>query len=143
MWLAKYYEALVAVKILSKVRSFLYFGIAQLILARTAALTLEGIAPACTSGRQGGRHLYKRVPVLRCRNSPRTPALLLLLPPPTCWVQITRPNLTSSMLQQTLLRNLRKEAVLMSKLRHPNGESPVTCQSGSSPWCCHLFGTIR
>jgi hypothetical protein len=47
--------------------------------------------------------------------------LLLLLLPSICWVQITRPNLTSSMLQQTLLRNLRKEAVLMSKLRHPNG----------------------
>jgi hypothetical protein len=36
--------------------------------------------------------------------------------------QVSSPNASSTMQQQMALRNLYREAGLMSRLRHPNGE---------------------
>lgn len=65
-------------------------------------------------------------------------------------LQVKSDFMTHSMQQQLALRNLKKEAMLMSKLRHPNGAQkeptfhfypttftaarPLTWQS-ACPWC--------
>lgn len=73
-----------------------------------------------------------------------TPSSPLCFPPHSLWPQvwlakycgalvavkilarIGSDNLTSSLQNDLLMRSLKKEALLMSKLRHPNGE----CQAG-------------
>ena len=50
-------------------------------------------------------------------------------------------NLTNSMQQQIAVRNLKKEALLMSKLRHPNGERAALecCAGGSGAMPCYAM----
>ncbi len=67
--------------------------------------------------------------------SPCAPAL----PCPAPRLQVRSDFMTHSMQQQLALRNLQKEAMLMSKLRHPNGR----CRGVGGSQGCSAQGTRR
>lgn len=67
---------------------------------------------------------------------PDLPCLFRPAPPhPPSVLQVKSDFMTHSMQQQLALRNLQKEAMLMSKLRHPNGERRCSRQHVLRPLC--------
>lgn len=76
-------------------------------------------------------HLPTRVlPSIHQPLHPPTRGLLPARPP--C-LQVKSDFMTHSMQQQLALRNLKKEALLMSKLRHPNGEPSASWATRAVP----------
>ena len=121
VWLAEFCGALVAVKILAKVR----------LRAWACHTPLSPpIARRCTCTPPARSHPWRTT-----RESLRSPCMCASVPRPSPAppAQVKSDFMTHSMQQQLALRNLKKEALLMSKLRHPNGAPGRGCGGGAPP----------
>lgn len=120
VWLAEYCGALVAVKILAKAsRWWCGFGDCGWDLrACWPSMAARWLAPST----------HNRSKANQAKPNQTCPASFAPPHPTPSGPQVKSDFMTHSMQQQLALRNLQKEAMLMSKLRHPNGERPCTRQ---------------